>query len=390
MQGYEGDTVGSALYAAGLRTFSRSFKYHRNRGLLCCTGHCPNCMMSVDGVPNVRVCVEPLREGAHVQAQNVWGNPRSRRPERHGQVRRAVHAGRLLLPHDDPPAAVLAALREGSPQPRGARPRRRAGRALPALRRRAPARARARHRRRAGRPRGCARGGDAGAGSRARGRGQAPSRGGARRVSRCSRLLGRSGSGRGPRPGRLRDRALPLPRRARSSSPPERSSSRSCSQATISSGSCCRARFAGSRAISRPARTARGRRRGGRSRPRGRRRPAGGRSRGRARRRSPRHAGAAARSPAPARPGACASRRRRGDRMRSHRRVGRPSARLLAPCASGRACRVRPSARSVRPDRAAAGRRGGGEGDGRGTREDRRSAPTTRAAASASCAYART
>jgi sarcosine oxidase subunit alpha len=73
MQGYEGDTIGSALYAAGLRTFSRSFKYHRTRGLLCCTGQCPNCMMNVDGVPNVRVCVEPLREGAHVQEQNVWG-----------------------------------------------------------------------------------------------------------------------------------------------------------------------------------------------------------------------------------------------------------------------------------------------------------------------------
>jgi len=71
--GYEGDTFGSALYAAGLRTFSRSFKYHRTRGLYCCTGHCPNCMMTVDGVPNVRVCVEPLREGAHVKEQNVWG-----------------------------------------------------------------------------------------------------------------------------------------------------------------------------------------------------------------------------------------------------------------------------------------------------------------------------
>ncbi|CAN5304678.1 2Fe-2S iron-sulfur cluster-binding protein [soil metagenome] len=73
IEGYEGDTFGSALYAAGLRTFSRSFKYHRTRGLLCCTGHCPNCMMTVDGVPNVRVCVEPLREGAHVNQQNVWG-----------------------------------------------------------------------------------------------------------------------------------------------------------------------------------------------------------------------------------------------------------------------------------------------------------------------------
>ena len=73
IEGYEGDTFGSALYAAGLRTFSRSFKYHRTRGLLCCTGHCPNCMMTVDGVPNVRVCVEPLRQGAHVNEQNVWG-----------------------------------------------------------------------------------------------------------------------------------------------------------------------------------------------------------------------------------------------------------------------------------------------------------------------------
>ncbi|HZO50832.1 MAG TPA: 2Fe-2S iron-sulfur cluster-binding protein [Gaiellaceae bacterium] len=74
VSGYEGDTIGSALYAAGTRVFSRSFKYHRPRGLLCCSGHCPNCMMTVDGVPNVRVCVEPLREGASVRAQNVRGS----------------------------------------------------------------------------------------------------------------------------------------------------------------------------------------------------------------------------------------------------------------------------------------------------------------------------
>ena len=71
--GYEGDTVGSALFAGGRRVFSRSFKYHRPRGLTCCTGHCPNCLMTVDGVPNVRVCVEPLREGAVVEPQNVVG-----------------------------------------------------------------------------------------------------------------------------------------------------------------------------------------------------------------------------------------------------------------------------------------------------------------------------
>lgn len=74
LEGFEGDSVGSALYAAGRRVFSRSFKYHRPRGLLCCTGGCPNCLMTVDGVPNVRVCVEPLVAGMSVEAQNVLGS----------------------------------------------------------------------------------------------------------------------------------------------------------------------------------------------------------------------------------------------------------------------------------------------------------------------------
>jgi sarcosine oxidase subunit alpha len=69
--GFEGDTIASAAFAAGKRVFSRSFKYHRPRGLMCCSGHCPNCQMTVDGVPNVRVCTEPIREGAVVEGQNV-------------------------------------------------------------------------------------------------------------------------------------------------------------------------------------------------------------------------------------------------------------------------------------------------------------------------------
>ena len=68
---FEGDTIGSALFAGGRRVFSRSFKYHRRRGLLCCSGHCANCMMTVDGVPNVRVCTQPARAGLHVEAQNT-------------------------------------------------------------------------------------------------------------------------------------------------------------------------------------------------------------------------------------------------------------------------------------------------------------------------------
>ena len=71
---FPGDTIGSALFADGTRVFSRSFKYHRPRGLLCCRGQCPNCMMTVDGVPNVRVCTTPVREGARVEPQNVLGS----------------------------------------------------------------------------------------------------------------------------------------------------------------------------------------------------------------------------------------------------------------------------------------------------------------------------
>ena len=74
VEAFAGDTIGSALYAGGRRVFSRSFKYHRPRGLVCCSGHCANCMMTVDGIPNVRVCVEPVREGAKVEAQNVVGS----------------------------------------------------------------------------------------------------------------------------------------------------------------------------------------------------------------------------------------------------------------------------------------------------------------------------
>ncbi|MBD0283251.1 MAG: (2Fe-2S)-binding protein [Thermoleophilaceae bacterium] len=71
VEALEGDTVGSALYAVGQRTFSRSFKYHRRRGLLCCAGQCPNCLVQVDGAPGVRACTEPVREGMHVEHMNA-------------------------------------------------------------------------------------------------------------------------------------------------------------------------------------------------------------------------------------------------------------------------------------------------------------------------------
>ncbi|MFX0116053.1 MAG: FAD-dependent oxidoreductase [Candidatus Hodarchaeota archaeon] len=69
IEAYEGETIASALYASGVRTFSYSFKYSRPRGLFCATGKCCSCMMRVNGVPNVRTCVTRIHDGMVVQSQ---------------------------------------------------------------------------------------------------------------------------------------------------------------------------------------------------------------------------------------------------------------------------------------------------------------------------------
>jgi sarcosine oxidase subunit alpha len=71
-QGYAGDTIASALTAAGVGVVSRSFKYHRPRGLLCCAGHCPNCLVQIGDEPSVRSCTRALQEGMDVSPQNSW------------------------------------------------------------------------------------------------------------------------------------------------------------------------------------------------------------------------------------------------------------------------------------------------------------------------------
>lgn len=71
-EAYENETVGAALVAAGVKTISRSTKYHRPRGFLCFTGRCPNCMAEVNGIPNVRVCREKVSPDMIVRAQNVF------------------------------------------------------------------------------------------------------------------------------------------------------------------------------------------------------------------------------------------------------------------------------------------------------------------------------
>ncbi len=67
--GKDGDTIASALHAAGVRTLTTSLKYESPRGFFCGIGKCSSCLMRVDGVPNVRTCIAPLKEGIIVEMQ---------------------------------------------------------------------------------------------------------------------------------------------------------------------------------------------------------------------------------------------------------------------------------------------------------------------------------
>jgi sarcosine oxidase subunit alpha len=72
-EGYSGDTISSALAAAGAPFLARSFKYHRPRGVLSFANHDSNTLFQVDGVPNVRADVTLLRDGMRVSAVNTFG-----------------------------------------------------------------------------------------------------------------------------------------------------------------------------------------------------------------------------------------------------------------------------------------------------------------------------
>ncbi len=70
VEGYEGETIAAALHAAGVRRLHDSEVKHRPRGLFCAIGNCSSCVMRVDGRDNVRICIEPLREGMVVEQQS--------------------------------------------------------------------------------------------------------------------------------------------------------------------------------------------------------------------------------------------------------------------------------------------------------------------------------
>ncbi|MCS7258873.1 MAG: (2Fe-2S)-binding protein [candidate division WOR-3 bacterium] len=73
LYGYEGEPIAASLIANGIKVFRYTEKKHRPRGFFCAVGKCSSCLMIVNDIPNVMVCVEPLKEGMNVKRQKGRG-----------------------------------------------------------------------------------------------------------------------------------------------------------------------------------------------------------------------------------------------------------------------------------------------------------------------------
>ncbi len=75
--GYEGDTVASALLANGVHLMGRGFKYHRPRGPLTAGSEEPNALIGTSRgpgrfEPNTRATVQEIHGGLNAESQNRW------------------------------------------------------------------------------------------------------------------------------------------------------------------------------------------------------------------------------------------------------------------------------------------------------------------------------
>jgi predicted molibdopterin-dependent oxidoreductase YjgC len=73
IEAVEDEPVAAALMAAGKSVFRYTRKREEPRGIFCAIGQCTDCMMIVDGVPNVRTCITPVRNGMKIKTQYGLG-----------------------------------------------------------------------------------------------------------------------------------------------------------------------------------------------------------------------------------------------------------------------------------------------------------------------------
>src|SRR5687767_287865 len=74
--GFAGDSLASALLANGVRVVSRSFKFHRPRGVFSAGIEEPHALVQLDSgartLPSARATLVPLLEGLEARSQSGW------------------------------------------------------------------------------------------------------------------------------------------------------------------------------------------------------------------------------------------------------------------------------------------------------------------------------
>lgn len=69
----ENSMIAAALLEQGIRINRYTTHRHEPRGVFCGIGQCTDCVMVVDGVPNVRTCMTRVRDGMVIETQNKEG-----------------------------------------------------------------------------------------------------------------------------------------------------------------------------------------------------------------------------------------------------------------------------------------------------------------------------
>jgi predicted molibdopterin-dependent oxidoreductase YjgC len=74
VQAYAGETVAAVLLASGKLIFRRTEQNHAPRSLFCGMGICFDCLVTIDGVPNIRACLTPVAEDMVVETGGEPGD----------------------------------------------------------------------------------------------------------------------------------------------------------------------------------------------------------------------------------------------------------------------------------------------------------------------------
>lgn len=80
-EGYQGDTIASALLAHGIRTLRVQEESGTPRGIYCNIGHCFECRVTVNQERGVRACLTEIAEGMIVESGQVLPTPLKKEKE---------------------------------------------------------------------------------------------------------------------------------------------------------------------------------------------------------------------------------------------------------------------------------------------------------------------